>query len=328
MTTTRKAWIGFDVGGQSVKAALLGERAETLAEAKRPTGLATDAAALIETLADLGVALAKSAPDDCEVRDTVGIGIAGVIAADGVLAGSPNLPRMVGTRVRDALADGLRRSVAIDNDANCAALAEGWHGGAADGVPSFLLVTLGSGVGSGLVLDGALHHGATGYGCELGHTIIVAGGRRCGCGNHGCLEAYVSETAARALTAEAGGELSTKVEKLVNQRQSGYAHVLFTLADAGDATAARVVDGMVRMLGAGLGSAVNLLDVPTLVLGGGIAPAVLAREPQLRAAMQAVLFARLVDSVTVVGARRGSDAGAVGAARLAMLRDANRSAVR
>jgi len=328
VSTARKAWIGFDVGGQSVKAVLLGEDAEKLAEAKRPTGLVTNAGTLIEALADLGVRLSKAAPGGCEVAETVGVGIAGVMASDGVLAGSPNLPRMVGTQVRSALTDGLRRSVVIDNDANCAALAEGWHGGAADGCADFFLLTLGSGIGSGLVLGGALYHGATGYGCELGHTIIVAGGRRCGCGNRGCLEAYVSESAARSLVAEAAGELPAKVEKLVNERKWGHAHALFSLADEGDRPAADVVGGMIRMLGAGLGSAVNLLDVPTLVLGGGIAPAVLEREPQLRAAIGEFLFARPVEAVTILGARRGSDAGAVGAARLAMLRDEAEDAVR
>jgi glucokinase len=328
VSTAHNAWIGFDVGGQSAKAVLLGSNAEKLGEAKRPTGLATDAAALINALADLGVVLSKSAPSDCEIAETVGVGIAGVMASDGVLAGSPNLPRMVGTQVREALSLGLRRSVVIDNDANCAALAESWHGGAAAGCRDFLLVTLGSGIGSGLVLGGALYHGATGYACELGHTIIVAGGRLCGCGNRGCLEAYVSETAARQLAVEAGEALSAKVEKLVNERKGGHAHALFTLAEAGDKAAMSVVDGMVRMLGSGLGSAVNLLDVPAIVLGGGIAPGVLAREPQLRVAMQSSLFARPVEAVKILGALRGSDAGAVGAARLAMLRDEAEGEVR
>jgi glucokinase len=279
-------------------------------------------------LADLGIAVSRSAPPECEIAETIGVGIAGVMASDGVLAGSPNLPRLVGTQVRDALSEGLRRAVVIDNDANCAALAEGWYGGAADGCSDFLLVTLGSGVGSGLVLDGALYHGATGYACELGHTIVVAGGRQCGCGNRGCLEAYVSETAARSLAAEAGGALSAKVEKLVTERGAGHAHALFTLAEHGDETAAGVIRGMITMLGAGLASAVNLLDVPTLVLGGGIAPGVLDREAQLRTAMAAFLFARSAGAVTIVGARRGADAGAVGAARLAMLRDEAADAVR
>lgn len=322
---SRKAWLGFDVGGQSAKGVLLGENGETLGEDKRPTGLKTTTERLVDALAELGVALSKSAPNDCRVAEKIGVGIAGVMSSDGVLAGSPNLPLITGTRVRDALSAGLRRPVVVDNDANCAALAEGWRGGAADGRSHFLLVTLGSGVGSGLILDGALYHGATGYACELGHTIVAAGGRLCGCGNHGCLEAYCSESAARALAAEAGGRLAREIDRLVAERGWGHAQAMVSLAEGGDPTAERIVEEMIRMLGTGLGSAVNLLDVPTLVIGGGIGPAVLAREKHVRAAMQSVLFARSVDSVVILGARRGSDAGAVGAARLAMLDDEPRN---
>lgn len=321
MSMGNNAWIGFDVGGQSAKAVLLGAEGRILGEAKHPTGLQTDRDRLVSALAGLGLELSKGAPSDCRIAETLGVGIAGVMSSDGVLAGSPNLPSLRGTRVADALSESLRRPVVVDNDANCAAVAEGWRGGAADGVMDFLLLTLGSGIGSGLVLDGELYHGATGYACELGHTIIVAGGRICGCGNRGCLEAYVSERAARALAAEAGGDLASDVDALVSARGWGHAHALFALASAGDRAAAGVADEMICKLGAGLGSAINLLDVPTLVLGGGIAPAVMERQHQLRAAIQATLFARAVETVELLAARRGSDAGAVGAARLAMLAD-------
>jgi glucokinase len=258
------------------------------------------------------------------IAEPIGVGVAGVMASDGILAGSPNLPKLVGACVRDELSAGLQRRVAVDNDANCAAFAEGWYGGAAEGCANFLLITLGSGVGSGLVLGGGVHHGATGYGCELGHTIVCAGGRRCGCGNSGCLEAYVSESAVRSLVEEAApvvaanGGLAARIERLVAERRWGYAHATFALADEGDDGARTIVEGMVDMLGTGLASAVNLLDVPTLVLGGGIAPGVLQREKRLRAALQRSLFARSEASVAVLAARRGPDAGAVGAARLAL----------
>jgi glucokinase len=315
----RSARLGFDVGGQSIKAVLMDDTGRVLAEAKGPTGLDIEADGLIRELARLAAELAAAAPSSATIADTIGIGIAGVMAGDGVLAGSPNLPRLVGLGVRDALARGLARPVAVDNDANCAALAEGWHGGAAADCRDFLLVTLGSGIGSGLVIGGALHHGATGYACELGHSVVVAGGRLCGCGNRGCLEAYASESAARSLVAEAGGALERAVERLVGEQGMGHAHALDALATGGDEGARKIVDGMIDMLGTGFASAVNILDVPTFVLGGGIAPAVFAREAALRAAMQRSLFARSERSVKILAARRGTDAGAVGAARLAML---------
>lgn len=329
MTRARRAWLGVDVGGQSVKAVLLGDGGEQLAEARKPTGRRLKAAGLIEAVAAVAGELSAQAPGEFRVSDALGIGVAGVMSSDGVLRGSPNLPALAGTAVRKTLADGLGRPVFVDNDANCAALAEGWRGGAAEGRADFLLVTLGSGIGSGLVLGGELHHGATGYACEFGHSIVCADGRLCGCGNRGCLEAYCSESAARALVDEAGGELAARIEALVAERGWGRAQALFALATDEEAAAAALVDGMVRMLGIGLASAVNVLDVPTLVLGGGIAPAVLEREPRLRAAMQTALFARSVETVAILAARHGADAGAVGAARLAMLAErASDAAVR
>jgi glucokinase len=314
-----EGWLGFDVGGQSIKGVLLGDDGRILAEGKRATGLSTDAQRLIAAIADLGAELSGKAPPGAAVAGTIGIGIAGVMASDGVLAGSPNLPKLVGTTVKRALSDGLGRDVAIDNDANCAALAEGWRGGAAEGCRDFLLITLGSGIGSGLVIGGELYHGATGYACELGHTIVVAGGRRCGCGNLGCFEAYVSESAVRSLAHEGGSDTGKKIEKLVNDERVGHAEALFRLAGEHDAGAAAMVADMMRMLGIGLASAVNLLDVPTIVIGGGIGPAVLQREREIRAAMATALFARPESAITLLRARRGSDAGAVGAARLAMI---------
>ena len=311
------AWIGCDVGGQSVKAVLLAGDRTVLAETGRPTGLDIDAERLVATLADVCETLSAT-PDAPVVDANVGVGIAGVMARDGVLAGSPNLPLLVGERVRSVLESGLGRPVAIDNDANCAALAEGWGGGAA-GARDFLLVTLGSGIGSGLVLGGELWHGATGYACELGHTVVARGGRPCGCGNLGCLEAYASESAARSFVAESSGELATRVERCIVEKGHGYAQALFALADAGDVAAEKIVATMVSTLGVGLASAVNLLDVPTIVIGGGIAPAVLGRERELREAMDASLFARSESTVALLAASCGADAGAVGAARLAML---------
>ena len=313
------ACLGFDVGGQSVKGVLLGDDGRILAEGKRATGLSTNAERLVEAIADLGIELSDKAPAGCAVARTIGIGIAGVMASDGVLAGSPNLPSLVGVTVKRALSEGLGRKVAIDNDANCAALGEGWLGGAAEGRRDFLLITLGSGIGSGLVIGGALYHGATGYGCELGHTIIVAGGRRCGCGNQGCFEAYVSESAVRSLVQEGRTDTAPRIERLVKDGGIGHAEALFRLADAHDQGAVAMVGDMMRMLGIGLASAVNLLDVPTIVVGGGIGPAALQREGEVRKAMGTALFARPESAIMLLAARRGSDAGAVGAARLAML---------
>ncbi len=166
-------------------------------------------------------------------------------------------------------------------------------------------------------MGGRLHRGVTGHGCELGHMMVVYDGRRCGCGNRGCLEAYVSETGIHARLLDGDPVLRARVESIVQREAIGWAHALFTAADRGDAAAAGMAAHTIDMLGAAIASAVNVLDVPTVVLGGGIAPVVLAREERLRVAMAARLFARDVDAVAILAAAGGPLSGAIGAARLA-----------
>lgn len=308
-----RVWAGFDVGGQAVKAVLVDAAGGVRAQGRRATGLDCD----VERLAAAIGELLEEVSAGGDVALGVGVGMAGVMGSDGVLHGSPNLPALVGQPIRAALEARLARAVVVDNDASCAAFGEGL-GGAGEGVDDYLLITLGSGVGSGLVIGGHVYHGATGYGCELGHTIVERGGRVCGCGNRGCLEAYFSESAARAIVAEHGGNVQAEVMRLVGDGSSGFAQALFSLAAGGDDGLSAILDEMIDALGTGLASAVNLLDVTTLILGGGIAPGVIERRAVLERALDAALFARSVGDVEIVAAHRGAEAGAVGAARLAM----------
>ena len=199
-------WAGFDVGGQAVKAVLADREGRVHAQGRRPTGLDCDADRL-------GTAITELLEEFSAVHTVaqgIGVGIAGVMGVDGILHGSPNLPKLVGTCVREDLVRSVGRPLTVDNDASCAAFGEG-VGGAGSGVDDYVLVTLGSGVGSGLVIGGRVYHGATGYGCELGHTIIERNGRLSGCGNRGCLEAYVCESATRSILTERGGALADAV---------------------------------------------------------------------------------------------------------------------
>ncbi len=306
-------WAGFDVGGQAVKAVLADRNGQVHAHGRRPTGLDCDADRLGTAINELLDEFSAVHP----VAQGIGVGIAGVMGVDGILHGSPNLPKLVGTCVREDLVRSVGRPLTVDNDASCAAFGEGL-GGAGSGVDDYVLVTLGSGVGSGLVIGGRVYHGATGYGCELGHTIIERNGRLCGCGNRGFLEAYVSESATRSIIKERGGALANAVARSVEEDAAGHTEALFALADRGDAEAPTLIAEMIEALGCGLASAVNLLDVTTVILGGGIAPGVLARRTQLEEAIAASLFARPIGEITLLATVRGSDAGALGAARLAM----------
>lgn len=310
-----RAILGMDVGGQSIKAALVAADGSVLATGSRPTGRDTTEAALVASMAALSSEL--SARGGAYRR--AGLGVAGVISSDGALLGSPNLPALMGVKLAILAERALGVPVVIDNDANCAALAETW-GGAADGIEDFLLVTLGTGLGSGLVLGGKLHRGSSGRGCELGHSVIVQLGRQCGCGARGCLEAYVSESAARARVADLSDAEGAAIRAEVGRNDRGYARAVFELSER-DAAAYEISTAMVSALGTGLGSFINSLDVECVVLGGGMAPAILGRLEELRSAMADVLFARGVASIKIVQALRGHLAGAIGAARLATFED-------
>lgn len=306
--------IGFDVGGQSTKAVLVSAAGEVLARASAPTGEATGIDELGASFAAMREGLERTAGARAA---TVGVGIAGVLDRSGALRGSPHLPRLVGVPIGEALAARLGAEPAVRNDADCAAVAEGW-GGAADGILDYLMIAIGTGVGSGLVLGGRLRAGESGFGCEFGHMLIAWGGRTCGCGNLGCVEAYVSETAAAGLVADASAGLR---ERVAARRRDGggFAEALFRLGESGDAEAEAIAGSMVDALGVAIASAVNVLDLTTIVLGGGIAPGVLSRVDRLRAAAARSLFARGIEDLRLVAATRGPLAGAIGAARIGML---------
>jgi len=306
------AFAGIDIGGQSFKAALVDESAAVLATETVTTGPSTSLSSLSAAISDVVRNFSAVAP-----ITALGCGVAGSVTHDGSLHGCPNLPNLCGLGLASTLQEYLGIPVVADNDAHCHAIAEGWTGSTA-GVDSFLLVTLGSGLGSGLVLDNKVYRGVTGFGCELGHMIIVASGRLCGCGNRGCLEAYVSEMAIRESVRSRGGDLAKRVDSRLADGALGHAEVLFGLADDNDDDATSVVCELVEMLGIGLASAINVFDVTTIVLGGGIAPGVIRRLPALRRALDGALFARDEEAVSILPASTGRWAGAVGAARLAM----------
>jgi glucokinase len=147
---------------------------------------------------------------------------------------------------------------------------------------------------------------------------VVHQGRRCGCGNLGCVEAYISETAARGHVEDASPALRGAVGERRTKHGGGFAEAVFALGTGGDSEAEAIAGRMVDVLGAAIGSTVNVLDLTTIVLGGGIAPGVLARLDRLRDAAAGTLFARPASDLDSVAATRGPLAGAIGAARLGM----------
>ena len=301
--------IGIDLGGTKIQGVVVDGAGAVVADAKRPSpqdGGDAIAAAIAEVVAKMG-----------GDADGIGIGAPGVIDRErGVVVKAPNLSISADVPLTSLVADATGvRDVRLDNDVNVATIAE-HRLGAARGHDQVLCVFAGTGVGGGLVLDGSLRRGPHGLTGEIGHTVVVDGGRRCGCGGLGHLEAYAGR---RCLEAEArrlheGGRATKLVEIAGDEKMKS--SVFAKALDAGDDVARALVDGAADALGTAFASAAALVDLDLIVLGGGLAeklgePFVAAVE----AALQARLFVPSMD-LHVVPAALGDLGGAVGAALL------------
>ena len=288
--------LGIDVGGTAIKAgAISGGRVLRRVETATPHELQ----AFLDALAGLARELAGGT-----ALPPVGVGIPGFPApADGSILGAPNLPFLQGVPLGPALEERLGVPVRVDNDANLAAWGEALRG-AGRGRPDFLLATIGTGIGGGLVLDGRLYRGPGGLAGEFGH-LPVGHDRLCGCGARGCLEAAVSARSLAAWAREEGLEATDLRE-------------LAALARAGNGGARDLLRRAGALLGEALAQVALLLDLRVFVIGGGGAPVLdLLREPALQVLVLRA-FGREREDFELLQAELGNDAGFFGAAALAL----------
>ncbi len=231
----------------------------------------------------------------------VGCGAPGPLdTKSGVVLLTPNLG-WVNMPLRRHLSEGLGLRTALDNDANCAVLGEWWCG-AARGTRHALGLTIGTGIGGGIIIDGRLYHGASDVAGEVGHMTIDANGRRCKCGNYGCVEAYASgpNIALRAVEAIESGSASILVEYVHGDLTQATAQLVYQAAQAGDALALEVVRETAKFLGAAVGSLINIFNPEAVVIMGGVTLAgdnlfePLRREVIRRAFKPAVQVCRIV----------------------------------
>jgi glucokinase len=292
------ARVGIDVGGTAVKLGALDAGGRPRAE--RSVAVA---GRHLEPILD-GIAAAVRELAGGTPAGGVGVGMPGLLdRAAGRVEESPNLPVFNGCPLRDELARRLDLDpalVALENDANAAALGES-RLGAARGERHVLVVTLGTGVGGGLILDGELFLGQ-GLAGEIGHVVIDPGGAPCGCGSRGCLETAASATAARRRAAALG--LTQDLEELARR------------ARAEDGRERALLDAVGRDLGHGLAAAVCLLDVRAFVFAGGFAAALDTLTPGIRRGLKEWAYGARVSSVRLERAALGPSAGWIGAALL------------
>jgi glucokinase len=288
--------IGVDVGGTKILAGLIARDGSVVSHREYPTPIENE-----DALLDGLEAAVREFLDQSVLA--VGFGIPSQIdQRHGIALGSVNIP-LRGVPFRQKMADRLGLPIGMDNDANAAAIAE-WHAGAGRGTTDMVMLTLGTGVGGGLILGGKPYRGWFGAGSEIGHMVIVHDGVPCRCGGHGHLESYASGKAADELAAEAFGPAAD-------------AHRLVRLAREGDPLAIRILTGIGEHLGSGIASLVNIFNPELIVVGGGFAAAgELLFEPAKKIADREVLVS-VRDSYRIVRAELGTSAGMIGAGMVA-----------
>jgi glucokinase len=294
--------VGIDLGGTAIKAGAVTEQGQVLESRCVPTGLADGADAVVDRMAELARALGA--------EGRVGVGSPGLIDhAGGRVLECPNLHALENLPLRDEIARRLglaADAVHLENDANAAAVGEAWLG-AGRGERDLLMVTLGTGVGGGLVLDGRLYAGPGGMAGEIGHVCVAPDSPIvCGCGRRGCVETLASATAARRRALELG----------LPRRAPGDLEQLAAAARAGAGPERDLCHAIGRDLGYGLAAVVTLLDLRCFVVGGGFGAATDVLLSGIHAGIRERTYGRRVADVRVLPARLGPDAGWIGAAKL------------
>jgi glucokinase len=311
--------VGVDLGGTNVVAgALLEDGSDVIALRTEPTRADQGAEAVIGRIVRMiDTVIAETiAQTGARRADIVGIGVGAPGPLDrerGIVVTTPNLG-WTNFPLRDVIAERTGVETRIDNDANCATLGEWWLG-AARGARNVVGMTIGTGIGGGLILNGRLYHGSSDVAGEIGHTTIDVTGRRCKCGNYGCLEAYASgpSIAERAREAIAGDHDSLLGKLLGGQLERMTAATVYEAAKMGDEIAIDVVRETSRFLGAGVANLLNIFNPDVVVLAGGVTQAGDALFEPLRKEVRKRAFRPAVDACRIVPGELPGTAGVVGA---------------
>lgn len=267
--------IGVDLGGTNIAAAIIDENYNIIKKGSVPTKASRDAAFIMDDMASLCRKICVEAGIELSKVEAVGIASPGIAnSRDGVVEYACNLPFVKYPICRE-LSERLGISnVHVENDANAAAWGEA-VAGAARGSSSSIMITLGTGVGGGIIIDNKVYSGSNFAGAELGHIVISVDGRPCNCGRHGCWEAYSSATALIRMTTEKLEECraqgrETLLEDLVEEHGKVSGRTAFMAMRAGDAAGSEVVNEYIKYLASGLASIINIFQPEILSLGGGV----------------------------------------------------------
>ena len=309
--------IGIDVGGTSVKAGIVNEKGEILYKASCLTKMENGQEAMVHDMAQLAIRVVEESGHCMDEIESVGIGIPGVHNN-----ATKRVPFCTNLGWHDVplielMQKEIDKPVFVNNDASVAGLAESVAGVSA-GTKCSVFVTLGTGVGGGVVLNGRLYEGSHGVASEIGHTITVAGGEPCTCGNRGCWERYASATAIiREGRKFAQSNPESPLAKAVDGNlEKIEARTVIDLAKAGDPDCVQLFDNDIYHLTVGLANIVNVYDPEVIALGGGVSHAGDFLLDKVKALLPSMIFYKDMPWADVRLARLGNDAGIIGAAML------------
>jgi glucokinase len=294
--------IGVDLGGTNLRAAAVSRTGKIVHRIEGRTDLIAGRDAVISDMVESINALKAQCGTDTLAG--VGIGVPGFILMEkGIIAGSNNLPEFEGFPVRDEIERRLGAPIFLENDANAAALGEKWVG-AGRQVNDLVLLTLGTGIGGGIISGGHVVHGYVGMAGEVGHITVVPNGNPCGCGNYGCLEKHASATAITSMASllQIGDNLTAKE--------------VYDLAAAGNEKARMIFRTMGTSLGIALATLINIFNFPLYLLGGGVLPSWDEFAPSMFAAIEMRSFTYRNTKTRIEKAVLGNEAGLIGAAYL------------
>jgi len=314
--TDTKLIFAADLGGTHLRAATVDRNGRIRSRFKQNTPQATDVNAIVHAIV-AAVRECQRQASEAEIS-AVSLVVPGTVDVEaGAVVKAPNLPCLNGFQLAAALSSQLNLPAILENDANAAAVGEMWQG-AGVGCKTIICVTLGTGVGGGIILDGKLWRGVDGSAAEIGHMCVDPfGGVACTCGSRGCLEVFASATAIVRMTREASPRYP---ESVLQGKEDCTAKTIFEAGQQGDDLALEIFRRMGVYLGIGLANLINILNPEMIVIGGGVVNGWDLFEKHMHQQVEERAFPLLAERVKIVRAKCGDDAGLLGAARLALVR--------
>jgi glucokinase len=315
----KEYYLGLDLGGTKILTGLADSSGKIITRSRRDTEAELGEDKIIENMvATIEDVLEKSGVKKEQIK-TLGIGSPGPLdSKKGIIIENANLP-WKNVQLVERMESELGIKTLLQNDANAAALGEKWFG-AGKNVDNMVYITISTGIGGGAIINQELFTGVNDNACEIGHTVIDPNGPECGCGNHGCLEAFSSGTSIgkRAKEAAAAGESKEMLELADNIVEDIDAVICAQAAYQGDQVAKEIFKNAGYHLGIGLGNVVNTFNTEMIILGGGVMKAADLFLDEAIKTMEDIALAGSLEMVTVKEAELGSDIGLIGAIAVAM----------